>query len=154
MSTKQSLPKAEICQSPGIHFFRLPLGDGRNVRYNIYDEEVKPIAERIVAMWNACEGIDTETLKNAQPGEILGWGRVEGMVPRLMAEKTELQYKLNKAKAELLEMETFVERGESLVNSMERRGPWAYRIGFEVGMWWADRPWRKDRQQIPVGPTT
>jgi len=47
-------------------------------------------ARRIVACVNACEGLSTEALEQAEPGEIVEWGKIAGRLPAMLAKRAEL----------------------------------------------------------------
>lgn len=57
----------------------------------------KDDAHRFAACWNACEGLSTEALEKAQPGEIAEWGKLAGKMPALMARSNELLEMLMRA---------------------------------------------------------
>ena len=61
---------------------------GAHAQGDIYINEAD--LRRIVACWNACEGLSTEALEQVEPGEIVGWGRIAGQLPSLLAQRSEL----------------------------------------------------------------
>ena len=113
--------------------------------------EAEANAKRMAACWNACEGISTKALQNVQPGDIAGWGSVNVMMPKVMAENAELKRQVAELRRQLdahdAEIEAWGGQMERKLSRFHDDAPLTYLVGFSVGQWWADRPWRKDRPE-------